>query len=94
MELCEMIPNHFRAGDHFGSSWGSFRGWDHFKARIISGLGIISGPVGDHFRAGIISGLGSFQGQDHFKASWGSFRGQDHVWAGIISGPVQYAEIT
>ena len=35
--------------DHFGSSWGSFRGQDHFRSGIISGLGIISGP-------------GSFQG--------------------------------
>ena len=53
--------------DHFRSSWGSFWGRDHFRSSwgsfrvqlggIISGLGIISGPVW-----GIISGLGIISG--------------------------------
>ena len=80
--------------DHFGASWGSFRGQDHFRSGIISGLGIISGPgsfqgrdhsgAGDHFRAGDHFGAGIISGPvgDHFGAG-------DHFGVGIISGPLQ-----
>ena len=72
---------------------------DHFESSlgIISGLGIISSPVGDHFRGGIISSpVGdNFRGGiilgpvgDHFRGGIISSPVGDHFWGGIISGPV------